>query len=371
VQASGDWLTIASVRRSWVVAALAAWLVVATAGAAAVQATKPSGGKPFGFADGGNIQTLSRSDLRRYLNGVEAAGARWIRVGIYWGVIQHAGPRSYDWKPFDRVVNAARRRRLAVLGVILYTPPWARAKGVPGTAPPLDLRDYAAFAGRAARHFGARVRAYEIWNEPNISAFWAPAPSAAAYTAMLELAYRAIKRARPAATVVSAGLSPFASYGTADAQHVNPITFLEQMYANGARGSMDAVGWHPYNFPWGLDYYGWSAWSQMAETTPSARSVMQANGDGAKRIWATEWGAPTGTSTSSVTDSGQATLVAAALQKLKSFRWAGPSFFYSYRDKGKDPSDREQNFGIVRYDWSRKPAYAAFQRVAGQFVRAP
>ena len=349
-------------RRSWLVAALAACFVAAAA-AAATRATAAAPSS-FGVADGGDIQTLPTADLVRYLDGVRQAGARWIRVGIYWAVIQRAGPKSYDWKPFDRVVNAARRRRLAVLGVLLYTPDWARVKGTPGGAPPRDLRDYAAFAGRAARHFGARVRAYEIWNEPNIAGFWAPGPSPAAYTAMLELAYRAIKRARPAATVVSGGLSPFGRYGAADAQHMNPITFLEQMYANGARGSMDAVGWHPYNFPWGLGYYDWSAWSQMSATTPSARSVMRANGDGRKRIWATEWGAPTGSSGESVTEAGQAGLVATGLRRLRSLPWAGPSFLYSYRDTGTNASDRLQNFGIVRRDWSAKPAYTAFRRMA-------
>jgi hypothetical protein len=340
-------------------AALAAWLLAATA-AAATRATAAAPSS-FGVADGGDIQTLSRSDLARYLDGVKGAGARWIRIGIYWAVIQRGGPRSYDWKAFDRVVNAAKRRRLAVLGVIVYTPSWARARGMPGAAPPLDLGLYAAFAGRVARHFRARVRAYEIWNEPNIAGFWAPGPSPAAYTAMLELAYRAIKRARPSATVVSAGLSPHASYGAVDAQHVNPITFLEQMYANGARGSMDAVGWHPYNFPFGLAYYNWSAWSQMAATAPSARSVMRANGDGGKRVWATEWGAPTGTSATSVTEAGQAALVADALRRLRALPWAGPSFLYSYRDTGTNAADRVQNFGIVRHDFSRKPAYAAFR----------
>ena len=87
-----------------------------------------------------------------------------------------------------------------------------------------------------------------------------------------------------------------AGYGVSDAQHMNPLNFLEQMYANGARTSMDAVGWHPYNFPWGLRFFTWSAWSQMYATSPSARSIMKANGDGKKKIWVTEWGAPTGTS---------------------------------------------------------------------------
>jgi hypothetical protein len=210
------------------------------------------------------------------------------------------------------------------------------------------------------------VHAFEIWNEPNILSMWPPAPDPRRYTEMLKLAYAAIKHAAPSATVVSGGLSPDAAYGFADANGMNPLNFLEQMYADGAHGSMDAVGWHPYNFPWGLGFYNWSAWSQMAQTRPSARSIMRANGDGAKQIWATEWGAPTGSSSQSVSEAQQAQLVTTVLARLRAWPWAGPSFFYSYRDKGTNPSDREQNFGLVRFDWSPKPASSAFRRIATQ-----
>jgi hypothetical protein len=220
-----------------------------------------------------------------------------------------------------------------------------------------------------ARHFRTSVAAYEIWNEPNIAASWAPAPDAARYTQMLKLAYPAIKRAARTATVVSGGLSPSAAYGSVDPREINPLNFLEQMYANGARGNLDAVGWHPYNYPWGLGYYSWSAWSQMAMTSPSARSIMRANGDRGKKIWATEWGAPTGTSSTSVTEAKQAKLVTNGLRWLNRSRWAGPAFLYSYRDKGPNATDREENFGIVRYDWSRKPAYAAYRSVAKSLLR--
>jgi hypothetical protein len=319
----------------------------------------------FGIADGGDIQTLSPRDRGRYLDAVERAGARWIRIGIYWSVIQRNGRTSYDWRPFDNVVRAARRRGLAVLGTILYTPEWARAPGAPANAPPSNPADFGAFAFRAAKHFRPRgVHSYEIWNEPNIAGFWAPGPDPARYTQLLVRAFRAIKRADPSAMVVSGGLSPHAGYGVVDSQHMNPLTFLEQMYADGARGSMDAVGWHPYNFPGGLRYHPWSSWSQMSQTTPSARSIMRANGDAKKQIWATEWGAPTGASAGSVSEAGQAELVAAALAQFKAWRWEGPSFFYTLRDKGTNPGDREDNFGLVRRDWSQKPAYEAFRRVA-------
>jgi len=354
------------VARTWLAAALVACVAAVGSSAAIDRGKAAAPPNRFGIADGGDIQTLSVGDRGRYLGGVKGSGAGWIRVGLYWSVIQRKGRGSYDWKPFDAVVAAARRRGLAVLGTILYTPGWARAPGTPATTPPTDLSDFGTFASRAARHFGPRgVHAFEIWNEPNIAAFWAPGPDPARYTDLLEQAYLAIKRSDRSATVVSAGLSPYAGYGVADSQHMSPLTFLEQMYANGAGRSMDAVGWHPYNFPAGLRYHPWSAWSQMAETSPSARSIMRANGDAKKKIWATEWGAPTGASATSVTEAEQAQLVTAVLTKLKAWRWAGPSFFYSFRDKGTDPANREDNFGLVRRDWSQKPAYEAFRSTVG------
>jgi hypothetical protein len=352
------------VRRTWLTVALLA-CITAGGSSAAVQQTKAPPPSRFGMAAGGNVQNLSGADRVRYFDGIKSVGARWIRIDINWAMIQRNGPRSYDWTPFDRIVKAARRRKVAVLGTLLYTPRWARAPGTPSTAPPVNPGDFAAFAARAARHFGARdVHAYEIWNEPNIASSWLPGPDPARYTQLLKVAYASIKNVDRRAIVVSAGLSPYAAYGTADAQHMNPLTFLEQMYANGAHASMDAVGWHPYNFPWGLRYYAWSAWSQMWATSPSVRSIMRANGDAKKKIWATEWGAPTGTSSQSMTEAAQAQLVRAGLIRLKGWSWAGPSFLYSFRDEGTSPSDREQNFGLVRHDWSRKPAFRAYRQIA-------
>jgi hypothetical protein len=299
------------------------------------------------------------------MDGVKASGAKWIRLDINWEVIQYLGPSSYNWTPWDNVVSAARVRGLNVLGLILHTPPWARPAGTTDAYNPTNLTDYATFAKAAVTHFSPQgVHAYEVWNEPNIVNFWAPGPDPARYTQMLKLAYSAIKQADPTATVVSAGLSPYGSYGQTDSQHMNPVTFLEKMYANGAAGSFDAVGWHPYNYPGGLGFYGWSAWSQMSETLPSARSVMIANGDGAKQIWATEFGAPTGSTSNSMTEAAQAQLVTDSYAKLKSWAWAGPAFFHSYRNEGTNLANIEQNYGIIRYDWSPKPAYAAYQAAA-------
>jgi polysaccharide biosynthesis protein PslG len=70
-----------------------------------------------------------------------------------------------------------------------------------------------------------------------------------------------------------------------------------------------------------------------------------------------------------VTDAKQASLITNGLRRLNRSRWAGPAFLFSYRDKGTNASDIEQNFGIVRYDWSPKPAYAAYRSTAKRLSR--
>ena len=130
---------------------------------------------------------------------------------------------------------------------------------------------------------------FEIWNEPNIALFWQPKPDPSAYTADLVAAYSAIKAVDPSAFVISGGLAPTVTKN----HNISAIDFLKAMYADGAKGSFDAFGYHPYSFP-ELPDSNESGWSQMARTSPSLRSVMIRNGDGNKPIWVTEFGAPSG-----------------------------------------------------------------------------
>ena len=119
---------------------------------------------------------------------------------------------------FDRVVTEASARGLHVLATPLYTPAWARAAGTDPLYPPSDLARYAAFCSAAVAHFAPLgVHHWEIWNEPN-RGFWKPAPDPARYTAMLKLAYAAIKAQDPSAFVVSGGLSPYGSYYVRDGE---------------------------------------------------------------------------------------------------------------------------------------------------------
>jgi hypothetical protein len=182
---------------------------------------------------------------------------------------------------------------------------------------------------------------------------------------MLKLAYTEIKSADPTAFVVSAGLAPYGAYGQRAPGLMNPLSFLEGMYAAGAKGSFDALGFHPYNFG-GLFFHPSSAWSQVADTSPSVRSMMVANGDGDKRVWGTEFGAPTGTGSGAISESAQAEMVTQGYGVWLQRTWSGPLFWYSLRDAGTNLADREHNFGLVRRDFSAKPSMAAYGAVVAR-----
>src|SRR5438128_12551629 len=99
----------------------------------------------------------------------------------------------------------------------------------------------------------------------------------------------------------------------------------------------------------------------MYGTSPSLRSVMVANGDGNKKIWMTEFGAPTnGPSGSSVSEPAQAAMLTKAYSLAGSYSWAGPLMWFSLRDQGTDTFTIENFFGMVRYDFSAKPSYSAY-----------
>jgi hypothetical protein len=292
------------------------------------------------------------------LAAMKAAGITSVRMDADWTWVQPVGPKSFDWTAMDQVVKSARTAGMAVDLIIDDCPQWAALAGTSGDAfpQPASAALYATWAAEvAARYAPQGVGMFEIWNEPNNAAFWGPKPNPAAYTADLVAAYAAIKKVDPSAFIISGGLAPEASDGT----NISPIDFVKAMYANGAKGSFDALGYHPYSFPaLPNTYEPWSAWSQMAQTNPSIRSVMTSNGDSSKSIWITEFGAPT-SGPDGVGQAAQATALTQAIADAETTSWIGGLFIYSWQDDGTDPSNDEDWFGMRTAAGVPKLAYTA------------
>ena len=125
--------------------------------------------------------------------------------------------------------------------------------------------------------------AWEIWNEEDSTAWWTGTP--AQFAGLLRTAYAAIKSADANATVLLGGLTG------------NDVTYLDELYAAGARGSFDAVAVHtdtgcnvtsPYVFEFDRGTQTINQYFFLGFT--AIHAAMVAAGDGAKPIYMTELG---------------------------------------------------------------------------------
>jgi len=324
----------------------------------------------FGMAFGETLSVASEYELERTLDDIKSLGVGWVRVDMAWNSIQPVSKDTFVWGSFDRIVSEAQERGIAVLPIITYTPTWARDESCSTSkCPPADSEVFAEFARTAVLRYSPQgVHVWEIWNEPNIQKFWESGADYARYADLLKHTYRAIHEVDGNAIVLSGGLAPTDT----KRGNITAREFLEGMYEHGAGGYFDAVAFHPYSFPLGPeDLDRTNAWSQMADMEWNLRASMREHGDAHKKIWITEYGAPTGgpgsiASNSThipwsipdhVTEAYQKELLVQAMQAQRAQAWMGPLFWYSYQDLGTNETTTENFFGIIRYDGSQKPAY--------------
>jgi polysaccharide biosynthesis protein PslG len=306
-----------------------------------------------GGQNGSGMLNLSDADLTRVLAKAQSAGMSAIRLDIDWSGIEPSRG-NLDWRNTDRVISAIVAHGMCPLGVLTYTPMWATNPDDQPTDShyrPKDPNTFGAFVRAAANRYRGSVTTWEIWNEPNWVAFFKPKPDVNSYGPLLTAAYNAIKSVDSSMVVISGGLAP-----APDDQAIAPLTFVSRLYSGGFNHYFDGVGVHPYTYPALPNDPATSSWSAAQQMWP-IRDAMVAAGDADKWIWITECGAPTGTSPVSVSEAVQAETLRIVLQAAKDIPWLGPAFVYGIRDDGPDLADPEQNFGIVRRDFSPKAAY--------------
>jgi VCBS repeat-containing protein len=300
----------------------------------------------------------SQTDTDKAMGLLKDAGVDTIRILIPWAGVEPADD-TYNWSAVDRMVNSANAKGIKVLAVLNSTPDWAAVPDQPPmSGHPADLVKFQSFVTQVATRYKGKVADYEIWNEPNYNLFWAPAPDAAQYTALLKVAYTAIKAADPNATVIAASVAAAAE--TPGGPTINPVTYLSQMYGAGAAGYFDAIAYHPYLYS--VPFSGGEGHAGVPITqAEQLHALMVANGDGNKKIWATEYGQPS----SEFSEANQAAYIGDFLRTWRSLEYAGPAFIHTLADyPSSDPI--QASFGLFHQDWTPKPALTTVKQVIAE-----
>ena len=294
------------------------------------------------------FKSTDPAEIATRLDAMQSLGVKNIRLAIPWATVETA-PGQYDWTAIDNMVNAAAARGMGVLGVINTTPTWARGTWTNVYAPPDNPATLGSFAGALAARYAGKVSAYEVWNEPNAAFAYQPGPDPAGYTALLKAAYTAIKGADPQAQVIGAVVGATLSWGSLT---LNPVDFVQQMYAAGAKGYFDALSFHPYQ--WTLPFSsGGIVPNSPLDQANRIFQLMQANGDGLKKIWSSEYGVPTGVPSVG----NQASMINDFLTTWSNLSYAGPTFLYTLVDRDSSNTwDPEATFGLFTSSWVAKAA---------------
>lgn len=323
-------------------------------------ATAPHGDPPpslhgatginLGGAANAGFPAMPPSQGDAVMADIASAGVTWLRVDVpFDGEGLRQG--GYDWTTTPEI-KAAVAHGLSVDALLSYSPSWARdAHGEP------DPVAFARFAGAAATHFAPLgVKTFEVWNEPNLASSWGGPVSAVAYNRLLSGATAAIRTAAPRSTVLTGGLAPASDEGSS-AQ--SPLSFLRGVLAAGHGRDFDGVADHPYSYPDQPNTPdGWNQFHQL----PKLEKALAAAGRPRALIWITEYGAPTA-GDHAVSETDQASMLAAAWQDGRSWSWLGPVMGFDWQDNPVDGS-----FGVTTSTGRPKKAYGALVQ-AGVLAR--
>ncbi|WP_167911251.1 cellulase family glycosylhydrolase [Thermococcus sp. 21S7] len=156
---------------------------------------------------------ISHERAEAVFDAAKKAGAKWVRIGFIWALAEPS-PREYNFTEFDWIINAALRRNLSVLPVVMFTPRWASKK--PDAKdyylyPPAEGEYVRDFGEALAAHYRGRITHWELWNEPDMGGFLkdpdGDGSTADDYAEMLAHFYSGIKAGDPNAKVVLGGLA--------------------------------------------------------------------------------------------------------------------------------------------------------------------
>ncbi len=358
--------SLEQVARGRSVAALA---LSALVGALLVLVLWPASAAHAGAASvrfGVHIDASNAFELQRLGQG--RAGI--VRTPFLWKVVQPTRDARYRWDRYDALVRKATLNGLPILPVIIGSPKFAARQGsYPPNAKALSA--YKRFVVALVNRYGRGgqfwkqpanlalpyrpIRAWQVWNEPNLPQYWNEDPDGREYGEFLKLTGDAIHGADERAEVVIAGMPKSLS---------SLPGYLDRLYrVRRVKRSFDIGAGHPYG----------NTVSDVTAGIKAMRRIMNDHGDQKTPLWLTEMGWAGGGPRTRLTTTPQGQ----AERLQKAFRFVrrnaselrlGTAVWYNSRDL-KPRRDTAggwwQHAGLFWSDGYPKPAWNEFVRFTG------
>jgi len=297
-----------------------------------------------------NNYKYNNERLEKIVRLLKEAGVSYVRVDMLWQDMEPE-PNNWNFKKYDYLVNLLTQNHIRILGLLSYSVSWA---GKDWNYPPYDNATFVNYAKRVVSRYKDKVKYWEIWNEPDSPVYWVERDEMKGYAQLLKESYQVIKESDPSAKVVLGGLTSEALFP------------LKNIYRNGGKDYFDVVNIHPFTNPLAPGRL-----QRVKVIYKNIRKEMVKNGDGHKKIWFTEIGCP-GVKEAvkangwwegkSPTEKQQARWVREIYSELLSLEDVEKIFWAFFRDTKEHFKNGVDYFGLVRWDFSKKPGVSAYKK---------
>lgn len=333
---------------------------------AVVPPRKAVGPSDFGVC----VHLTARGDstkerVGKVLSLIKLAGFSRIRDEMYWQQVERVPGEFVFEEQQDRVINMAAKLRLSPLIILDYgnakAYPEEFAKNPDNSIFPQTPETRALFANyvkEVVSRYKKQVKEWEVWNEPHA---WGN-PSTENYTLLLKDVFTTIKGIAPDSVVIGCGGG--GGGGGPGGDYVNEVI------RHGGLNSMDGFSIHPYMTPPLTPDMGYPVpgapiprvsiplVSQHLKSLVSDQRNILNNGK-ELGVWVTEYGAFSSPVKFADGEPFQALYLARAYLLSRRFSTFEAIYWYDFQDDGTNPTNPEHNFGLIREDFSPKPAYVA------------
>jgi hypothetical protein len=282
---------------------------------------------------------------------MKEAGVGFVRMDFLWEDIEpERGKFQFD--KYDYIVDLLYKNNIGILGLLNYSTDWASPTGK-WNNPATDNQLFIEYARRVISRYKDRVKYWEVWNEPDSAIYWVQQDGLQSYCRLLKEVYLLAKTEDPDCKILNGG---FAS----------GILSVNRLYDNGAKDYFDILNIHIFESPLNPQ-----AIKVAKAYVRLAYKVMKKNGDSDKKIWVTEIGSPGVKSGLKVkncwmgrnpNERQQKDWVKQVFTQLIKSEAVEKVFWAFFRDCNEHWKNGIDYFGLLRWDYSKKPAFFAYQK---------
>ncbi|MCW3148890.1 hypothetical protein N8H22_09830 [Stutzerimonas stutzeri] len=292
---------------------------------------------------------LHKGDVRKQPSAlISAAGITSVRTDAHWAYVERERNRLVIEPSWPRYLADTRQHGLDTLFILGYGNRFHGDGEKPRSEP--VRASFNRYVAHLAERLKGQVAHYEVWNEWDVEDPKSPAFTQD-YSRLIADAAGIIRQHDPDARVLAGAVTTLGIESG----------FAQRLVENGVLQSVDGLSLHPYvhcrgwrrNTP-----EAWIAWLAEVDqqlTLTAGRPVP---------LYLTEMAWPAHEGACGISETLQAAYLARSYFLARTLPNIKGMWWYDFRNDGTDRREREHNFGLLRHDYSAKPAYAVLQAIS-------